>query len=116
MYKQFCKNLRHFISIMESDGGEESSRRKNAEALLPLADIEEYKKYKDSKKEEYRRISSLIYDISRYSEEYPSLKRLVWELWAYGFDIGQANEEFERTYEAKEVARLADLMLSTHYF
>jgi len=116
MYKQFCRNLNYFISIMRSDDNVRNTRIKNAEALLPLLDIEIYRVYKNCGKEEYEIITNLIYDISRYSEEYPSLKKFVWELWAYGFDIEQARGPVVKNYEEEEVAKIADLMLSTHYF
>lgn len=116
MYNQFCKNLKHFSGIMGNNDGRKNIRGINAEVLLSLTDIETYREYKNSRKEEYTRISNLIYDISQYSDKYPALKRLVWELWAYGFDIEQAKEQTSRNYEIEEVAKLADLMLSTHYF
>lgn len=115
MYKQFCKNLKHFIGIMSNDG-EKNFRKQQAEALLLLADVDLYIEYKKSGSEEYRKISKLIYDISRYSEDYPALKKLVWELWAYGFDIEEQEGIQTTEYEAQEVAKLADLLISTHYF
>lgn len=116
MYKQFCKNLKYFVSIIRNDALEKNFRLKNAEALLPLTDIEKYMEYRNSQSEEYERISNLIFDLSYYSKEYPSLKRLVWELWAYGFDMEQAKGPETRNYDIDEVVKLTDLMLSTHYF
>lgn len=114
MYKQFCKNLNHFINIMGFD--DKAARVRNAEILLQLTDVEKYRENKKTNKDRYIYISNLIYDISQYSDQYPSLKRFLWELWAYGFDVEKRNEMVSRDYDADEIAKMTDLMLSTHYF
>ena len=116
MYRQFCRNLKHFLSIMEDGNGKKSSRLKSAEVLLPLTDIEQYEEYRASSSESYGVISNLIYEISQHSVNNPALKKLVWELWAYGFDIEQLEQPPPRNYDIDEVVKIADLMLSTHYF
>jgi hypothetical protein len=100
---------------MRNEHSIQNSRVKNAEVLLPLTEIKTYIEFKNNQKEEYKNISNLICDISRHSENYPSIKRLIWELWAYGFDIDQAIESINRNYEIDEVVKLTDLMLSTHF-
>jgi len=62
------------------------------------------------------RISNIIYDISQYSKGNPALEKLNWELWAYGFDMEEPKKPEDRNYEIEELVKLADLMLSTHYF
>jgi len=113
MYNQFCKNLKNFMEIM---GNDESSRKRTAYVLLQLTDVRSYFEYKKNGTKEYNRISNLIYDISQYSKRYPSLEKLIWELWAYGFDIEESKKNEPRNYEIEELVKLADLMLSTHYF
>lgn len=97
-------------------GADESFRKRTAEVLLQLTDVESYLEYKRYGKKEYNRISNLIYDISQYSKKYPALEKLLWELWAYGFDIEESGKPETRNYEIEELVKLADLMLSTHYF
>lgn len=115
MYKQFCKNLRNYYNIISLGCDEKDSRINTAEVLLQLTDIEEYKRHKINKSNEYYKISSFIYMISEKSHIYPSFKRFTWELWAYGFDILEGKQENLNPYEFDEVYKLADLMLSTHY-
>lgn len=116
MYRQFCKNLRHFSRIIDDGGGQACYRKRVAEALLKLADIEAYRKSKENNSMDYIETSNLIYGISRYADRYPSLKRLTWELWAYGFDIIEDKKAEKASNEVEEAAKLADLMTSTHYF
>lgn len=101
---------------MKNDDGKISTRVKNAEALLPLTDIKKYSEYKNNFNEEYKRIANMVYEISQYSHNNPVLKRFVWELWAYGFDIEQSEKPMCKNYEIDEVVKITDLMLSTHYF
>lgn len=116
MYRQFCKNLKYFLYIMGNGNGHKSARVKNAEVLLPLTEIDRYKEYKTDSSEAYVAITNLIYEISQYSVNNPVLKKFVWELWAYGFDIEPPKEPSARNYDIGEVVKMADLMLSTHYF
>lgn len=115
MYNQFCKNLKNFINVMGYCNEGKRTRVKNAEALLPLTDIKKYNEYKNNSDKEYIRTANLVYDISLNSHNNPTLKRFVWELWAYGFDIEQPKEPINRNYEIDEVVKITDLMLSTHF-
>lgn len=101
---------------MDIMGDDESYRKRTADVLLKLTDVGSYFEYKKNGTKEYSSISNLIYDISQYSKGYPSLEKLIWELWAYGFDMEEPKNPEPRNYEIKELIKLADLMLSTHYF
>jgi hypothetical protein len=117
MYRQFCKNLNNFITINKSESDQENLRLKNAIEILPLANVEDFIKFKETDKIKYKRIGNFIFELSKYIKKYPSLEKFIWELWAYGFDIIQIekNELYQDEFLDEKV-KIIDLMLSTHFF
>lgn len=116
MYSQFCKNLKFYMSIISETDDGSNARRRTATVLLPLADMDSYLEDKKRGGIYHKKISGLINNLSSYSNVYPSIKKLIWELWAYGFDIAPFHEEEAEYVCMDEVAKLTDLMMSTHYF
>lgn len=116
MYNQFCKNLKNFIVIIDENYEDICFRKETALTLLKLTDIDAYNQFKIINSKEYKSISNMIYKLSLYTNQYTSLKRLVWELWAYGFDVLESEEESDLEYKIDELVKVADLMMSTHYF
>lgn len=115
MYRQFCKNLNHYMNIISGTEGN-SSRKRIAEMVLPLADIGAYLESKQNNKSYSKKVSDLIYGISKFSGIYPSIEKLIWELWAYGFDVGTSQDPEIQAEDLEEAAKLIDLLMSTHYF
>jgi hypothetical protein len=116
MYNQFCKNLNNYMNIISDNDEYPNARKKIAETILPLADIKLYLENKQKNILYHKSVSNLIYSLSKYSAVYPSISKLIWELWAYGFDIESAPELESEGNNLDEAAKLVDLMLSTHYF
>ena len=115
MYNQFCKNLNYYMNIVsDSDGN--SARKQIAEVVLPLADLESYMNSKQKSGLYHKKVSGLIYNISQFSGAYPSIDKLIWELWAYGFDIEAYPKSEIEADNLKEAVKLIDLLMSTHYF
>jgi hypothetical protein len=113
MYRQFCKNLKNFLSINESD----EYRFKIAKEIEVLADIEAYNKHKEKEDIKYEKITNFIFSISKFQDKYPSLKNFIWELWGYGFDIEKIGDiEIEESEDLVEKVKLIDLLLGTHYW
>ncbi|HEX9059811.1 MAG TPA: hypothetical protein VF941_06505 [Clostridia bacterium] len=115
MYNQFCKNLKFYMSIISETGDGSNARGRTAKVLLPLADIDSYLEDKKRGGTYHKKISGLINNLSSYSNVYPTIKNLIWELWAYGFDIGPFHGGEPEHIQLDEVAKLTDLMMSTHY-
>lgn len=115
MYNQFCKNLNYYMNIISDTEGN-SARKQIAEIILPLADINSYLKDKHENNLYYRKVSNLIYNISQFSDAYPSIRKFIMELWAYGFDIEESQESEIEADNLREAAKLIDLLMSTHYF
>ena len=76
MYNQFCKNLQYFIYINSSFNEKDSIRLEIAKSILPITNIKQYKEYKKTNYQKYLQINNLIYSISQYTDEFPSLKNL----------------------------------------
>ena len=117
MYRQFCKNLTNFININQRGDGKPNYRLDVALRILPIANINSYLEYKNINDPRYTEINSLLYSLSQFSDKYPSLKKFIWELWAYGFDVEQHDASRPRDCEdMDEIAKMVDLLLGTHYF
>ena len=117
MYKQFCKNLNNFITINRLENSKENIRLKYAIEILPLSDVENYMKYRESDETKYIELGNFIFELSKYKQDYPSLEKFIWELWAYGFDsIPYEKKEHSIDEFLLEKVKIIDLMLSTHYF
>jgi len=115
MYNQFCKNLNYYMNIVSDTEGN-SVRKHIAEIVLPLADIKSYLYSKQRDPLYCKKVSNLIYNISQFSGAYPSIDKLIWELWAYGFDIEKSLDSEIEADNLQEAAKLIDLLISTHYF
>lgn len=117
MYRQFCKNLNHFIQLNQAEGASDNLRLQNAYCILPLTAIKDYLGYKSNNSSQYFEISNLIFLFTAYQEQYPRLKKFLWELWAVGFDaIPSEESEHLSDKNFMQKVKLLDLMLSTHYF
>jgi hypothetical protein len=112
MYKHFCRNLNNFLMINASDNT--GIRYRIALELQEIFDIEEYRKSKNTGSTEYKEISMFLYTLKGYSDKYPRFKKLLWEMWGYGFDIENYCDDY-KTNCIDEKAKLINLLLSTHY-
>ncbi len=113
MYKQFCKNLHYYISINTKS----QSRLDIAKDILLLADIVSYQKHKEKRDIVYQNVGAFITALKSYQEKYPYIRKFIWELWAYGFDLIEINtEDAYKISFMDEKAQLIDLLLHTHYF
>ena len=117
MYRQFCKNLNNFININRGCDGQSNSRLAIAMQVLPISDISSYLEYKKNSDPRYFETSMLIHSLSQFNNVFPSIKKFIWELWAYGFDIEPLGDlNIAEPKDTHEMARIVDLLLSTHYF
>jgi len=117
MYKQFCKNLINFIAINSSENTQSNLRLKIAMEILPLTVVSNYLRHKETDEAQYTKLGNFIFELSKYKQNYPSLEKFLWELWAYGFDSIPYMENQSCVDEFfEEKVKLIDLMLSTHYF
>ena len=115
MYKQFCKNLKHFIQVNQIE--QPNIRLQLAKEILFLTDADDYIKHKRNNTIRYKEIKNFINGLQQYQHQFPALKKFLWELWAYGFDIEEAEDVAEDSPEIMiEKVKLIDVLLSTHYF
>lgn len=113
MYRQFCKNFKNFLQINES----KEYRYKIGSEMEYLMHVDVYTQLKERNNAKYREIANFIFEISQYEDKYPSIKKFVWELWGYGFDIERFNDvENEPRERIEEKVKLIDLLLGTHYW
>ncbi|TCO69052.1 hypothetical protein [Marinisporobacter balticus] len=113
MYKQFCKNFKNFLQINES----KDYRYKIGREIEVLTNVDVYNQLKERKNVKYRETANFIFEISQYEHQYPSIKKFVWELWGYGFDVKRFDEvEVEPRERIEEKVKLIDLLLGTHYW
>lgn len=114
MYNQFCKNLKSFIDMNAGDS--KNLRLKLAKELVLLTDVKKYNKDKKRSSLSYKQASTLIFFLNNYKEDFPSLDKFIWELWAYGFDPEYHEDLKDKvSFLIEEKAKLVDLLLGTHY-
>lgn len=113
MYRQWCKNLKNFINYNKEQSG---TRLQMAEELLVLTDIETYKMHKENNSSVYRETNAFINGLKQYQNEYPSIRKFIWELWGYGFETGdEVEDKIDDTMLEEEKVKLIDLLYGTHY-
>ncbi|WZL73753.1 hypothetical protein QBE52_03185 [Clostridiaceae bacterium 35-E11] len=96
-----------------------SYRYKIGKELEVLTDLNLYNEFKKNKNKEYIMIAQLMQQMDNFTAKYPRIKNFLWELWAYGFEIGpseHAVEDEEVNRNIKEKIKLIDLLLGTHYW
>ena len=114
MYRQWCKNLKNFINYNMTD--QPCIRLQLAKELLPLTDIEAYKKHKQDKSPIYWKTAAFINQLKQFQDQYSSIKKFIWELWGYGFDITEEIDiKMDDTEVIEETVKLIDLLYGTHY-
>jgi len=65
---------------------------------------------------ERKKIEVLISMLKKYESEYPFLKKLLWELWAYDFE-SVTNKEIEKELEPDiiEIIKMLKLLYGPAY-
>ncbi|WP_202710777.1 hypothetical protein [Sporosalibacterium faouarense] len=116
MYRQFCKNLKNYLDINKSD----SYRYRLGKEIEALSDIKLYNQLKESNKDEYFKIAILINEMSKLKEENSDIRKFIWELWAYGFELGGIDDSIrsnrDNDDDLHEKIKLVNLLLGTHYW
>jgi len=115
MYRQFCKNLKNFLVINETES--ENYRYKIGKELEILTNIDLYNQARENNDLLYMQASNFIFEIQKYKDKYPSIKKFLWELWGYGFDEVKFDSiEAEADEKIEEKVKLIDLLWGTHYW
>jgi len=114
MYKQFCKNLKYYLQLNDSD----DYRSLVGEELMILIDKDQFngmKKNNNSQMNDINRLIHLLYRI-----DHKKCNKFVWELYAYGFDISleKMKENPCEMKSPKDVDKieLIKLLLGTTYW
>lgn len=114
MYKQFCKNLKNYLQLNDSD----DYRSLIGKELLILIDKEQFNTMKKNNNRQMKAINRLIHLLSTI--DHKKCNKFVWELYAYGFDISleKMNEKPCDMKNPKDVDRieLVKLLLGTTYW
>lgn len=114
MYRQWCKNLKNFVDFNSTE--QPGIRLKVAKELFILTDVGMYKKHKQNNSPVYWETNVLINRLKQYQDRYPSIRKFLWELWGYGFDVKEEIEiKTDNTEREEEKAKLIDLLYGTHY-
>jgi hypothetical protein len=94
----------------------EDHRYKIGRDIEVLTQVDLYCQLKERNHMKYKEIANFIFEISKFQDQYPSIKKFVWELWGYGFDVEPFDVKRLSREEIEEKVKLIDLLLGTHYW
>lgn len=113
MYRQFVKNLDHFIALNEQGADDANHRLNLAKVLLPLRDRAQFEQLKEKDPDHNKALSHILWAISKNTSKYPAFETFAWELWGYGFDGARQDDALP---QLEETLKIIDLLLGTSYW
>ena len=114
MYRQFCKNLKNYHQLNNSD----DSRSLLGKELLIFLDKDNFDRMKENNSSQMKAIHRLLSLLNKENDQ--KCNKFLWELYAYGFDISledlKKNEYIENNEKDHDKIELIKLLLGTTYW
>ena len=114
MYKQFCKNLKHYNHLNNSD----DYRSLIGDELLIFLDKDNFNRLKQNNASQIKAIDRLLVLLNKENDR--KCNKFLWELYAYGFDLSlediKKNESIVNNEKDRDKIQLIKLLLGTTYW